>query len=131
MAAAISDDAHHRKCVDLFATLHLAGRQILVPGSVVAEVGYLLAREGGARIESQFLTSLADRTLWPVELIREDYKRAAKLVLDYESLPLGTTDATVIALCERLGVAEVATLDRRHFTIVRPRHVQALTLLPE
>lgn len=102
-----------------------------MPGSVVAEVGYLLAREGGARIESQFLTSLADRTLWPVELIREDYKRAAKLVLDYECLPLGTTDATVIALCERLGVAEVATLDRRHFTIVRPRHVQARTLLPE
>lgn len=27
-------------------------------------------------------------------------------------------------------VAEVATLDRRHFTVVRPRHTTALTLLP-
>ena len=131
MAAAIIDDAHHRECVDLLASLHLAGRPILVPGSVAAEVGYLLAREGGARVEAQFLGSLADGTLWPVELTRDDYRRAAQLVLEYASLPLGTTDATVIALCERLSLAEVATLDRKHFTVIRPLHVDALTLLPE
>ena len=131
MAAAITDDAHHRECVDLLASLHLAGRTILVPGSVVAEVGYLLARESGARVEAQFLGSLADGTLWPVDLTRDDYRRAAQLVLEYASLPLGTTDATVIALCERLGLAEVATLDRKHFTVIRPLHVDALTLLPE
>jgi uncharacterized protein len=37
----------------------------------------------------------------------------------------------VIALAERLNITEVATLDLRHFTIVRPHHVSALTLLPE
>jgi predicted nucleic acid-binding protein len=131
VAAAVDDDERHRECVDLFTALHLAGRRILVPGPVVAEVGYLLAREGGARVEAQFLTSLAERILWPVELTAEDYRRAAELVLTYKDLPLGTTDATVIALCERLGLSEVATLDRRHFSVVRPRHVQALTLLPE
>lgn len=130
VSAAIDDDAHHRACVDLFTALHLAGQRILVPGPVVAEAAYLLAREGGARVEAQFLTSLADRTFWPVELIAEDYRRAAELVLTYEDLPLGTTDAAVIALCERLELSEVATLDRRHFTIVRPRHVKTLTLLP-
>jgi predicted nucleic acid-binding protein len=52
-------------------------------------------------------------------------------VRTYETLPLGTTDATVIAVCERLELAEVASLDRRHFSVVRPRHVPALTLLPE
>ena len=66
-----------------------------------------------------------------MELTAEDYRRAAELVRTYSDLPLGTTDATVIALCERLGLSEVATLDRRHFTVVRPRHVEALTLLPE
>ena len=131
VAAAIKDDARHRECVDLFTALHLAGRRILVPGPVVAEVGYLLARQGGARVEAQFLTSLAERTLWPVELTAEDYRRSAELVLTYKDLPLGTTDATVIALCERLGLSEVATLDRRHFTVVRPRHVEAITLLPD
>ncbi|HZE50144.1 MAG TPA: hypothetical protein VE074_11320 [Jatrophihabitantaceae bacterium] len=70
VAAAIKNDVRHRECVDLFTALHLAGRRILVPG-------------------------------------------------------------TVIAVCERLGLTEVASLDGRHFTVVRPRHVKALTLLPE
>jgi predicted nucleic acid-binding protein len=65
-----------------------------------------------------------------VELIAADYRRSAELVLTYQDLQLGTTDATVIALCERLGLSQVATLDRRHFTVVRPRHVKTLTLLP-
>ena len=36
----------------------------------------------------------------------------------------------MIALAERLDLDEVATLDHRHFTVVRPKHVRALTLLP-
>jgi len=55
----------------------------------------------------------------------------AELIERYQDLRLGTTDASVIALAERLDVNEIATLDRRHFTVVRPLHVQALTLLPE
>jgi predicted nucleic acid-binding protein len=55
----------------------------------------------------------------------------AELTDQYDDLPLGITDASVVALAERLAVAEVATLDRRHFTTVRPRHMTALTLLPE
>ncbi|MFG1874114.1 hypothetical protein ACGFIV_04675 [Sphaerisporangium sp. NPDC049003] len=33
-------------------------------------------------------------------------------------------------LAERLGLREVATLDHRHFRVVRPRHVPAFDLLP-
>ena len=65
-----------------------------------------------------------------VELTADDHRRAAELVLTYEDVPLGTTDGIVIAVCERLGLSDVATVDRRHVTVVRP-HVKALTLLPE
>lgn len=130
VAAALSNDDHHRECVDLLTGLHLAGRQILVPGPVVAEVGYLLGREAGTRVEAMFLRSLADRELQSADLSTTDYQRMAELVDQYGDLPLGTTDAAVIALAERLRVSEVATLDRRHFTVVRPRHVAAFTLLP-
>ena len=54
----------------------------------------------------------------------------ADLVNTYESLPLGTTDASVVALAERLALTEVATLDRSHFTLDRPKHVDAFTLRP-
>ena len=43
---------------------------------------------------------------------------------------LGTADAVVVAVAERYGAATIATLDRRHFSVVRPSHVSALTLLP-
>jgi uncharacterized protein len=128
-AALVGDDQHHA-CVDLFTGFHLANRPLLVPATVAAEVGYLLNREAGAAVEALFLTALADGDFSPVDLVGADYRRAAELVRTYADLPLGTTDATVIALTERLGVSEVATLDHRHFRVVRPRHVRALTLLP-
>jgi hypothetical protein len=131
VAAAINDDARHRECVDLFTGLHRTGRVLLVPGTVAAEVGYLLARAGGPRVESQFLTSLADGTLRPVDLTPDDYRRAGELVLVYENLPLGTTDATVVAVCERLSLTELASLDHHHFSAIRPRHAERLRLLPD
>ena len=53
-----------------------------------------------------------------------------ELVEIYADLRLGAVDASVVAVAERLGATEVATLDRRHFTVVRPRHTAAFTLLP-
>ena len=59
-----------------------------------------------------------------------DWLRIAHLVWRYRNLPLGTVDATVIALAERLGVTSVATLDRRHFGVVKPAHTDAFQMLP-
>lgn len=55
----------------------------------------------------------------------------AVLVRQYADLRLGGTDASVIASAERLGVASIATVDRRHFAVVRPKHVDSLNLLPD
>jgi uncharacterized protein len=63
--------------------------------------------------------------------VPEEWRRIAKLVSDYADFPLGTTDASVVALAERLGTDIVITLDERLFRAVRPRHVEALRLLPD
>ena len=55
---------------------------------------------------------------------------AADLIAQYADMPLGLVDASVIALAEQLELSEIATLDRRHFSVVRPLHVDAFTLLP-
>jgi uncharacterized protein len=55
----------------------------------------------------------------------------AELVEQYADFPLGGTDASLIAIAERLGVTKVATLDRRHFGSIQPGHTDAFTLLPE
>ena len=97
----------------------------------MAETAFKLQKLGGVRAEAAFVRSLADEDFESVNLGAEDYARVLELIEEYDDLRLGTTDASVIALAERLDIHEVATLDRRHFTVVRPRHVEALTLLPE
>ena len=122
VAAALANDSHHAECVRLFNALHAAGRELLIPATVAAEVGYLIQREAGWRVESLFLRSIAAGDFTGVDLTTADYERMADLVVRYGSLPLGTTDASVIAITERLKLTEVATLDQRHFTVVRPSH---------
>ncbi|MFT4187387.1 MAG: PIN domain-containing protein [Aeromicrobium sp.] len=130
-AAADRKSADHRRCVDLFTGLRLARRTLLLPPTVVAEVGYLLESRIGVFAEVAFLRAVSARDFQLVDLVSEDFDRIADLVEQYADLPLGTTDASVIALAERLDITGVATLDRRHFSVVRPRHVDALKLVPE
>ena len=59
-----------------------------------------------------------------------DWARMAELVQQYADLRLGGTDASIVALAERLNVTTIVTLDRRHFAAVRPLHAETFTLLP-
>jgi uncharacterized protein len=103
---------------------------LIVPILVVTEVTYLLASGLGVEPEVRFLGDLAAGAFSIEPVPAGDWLRIAELVAVYGDLPLGTVDASVIAAAERLDIAEVATVDRRHFGIVRPRHREALTLLP-
>jgi hypothetical protein len=64
------------------------------------------------------------------DLEQADYLRARELLTQYRELRLGFVDAAVVAIVERLGEQKLATLDHRHFSVVRPRHVTGLELLP-
>jgi len=77
-----------------------------------------------------FLRAFGTGELRLVELALADVSRMAELTHRYADLGLGGTDASVVAIAERLGVDRIATFDRRHFSVVRPRHVEAFQLLP-
>ena len=59
-----------------------------------------------------------------------DWLRIGELVWQYRDLPLGTVDASVVAAAERLLISSVATLDRRHFAVVQPAHLESFALVP-
>jgi uncharacterized protein len=86
----------------------------------VTEVASLIATRLGTGAEVRFLGDLAAGNLVTEPVAASDWLRIAELVARYGDLPLGTVDASVVAAAERLGVTEVATLDRRHFGVVRP-----------
>ena len=100
-----------------------------MPTLVISEVVYLLGTRLGADAEVRFLGDLAAGNLIPEPVAAADWLRIAELVAQYRDLPLGTVDASVIVAAERLGVADVATIDRRHFTVVQSR-LGTLNLLP-
>jgi uncharacterized protein len=102
-----------------------------LPVPVLTEVGYLPEREKGARAEAEFLRSIRAGQVMMVPLTASDLDRMAELVQTYGDFPLGLVDASVIAVAERLGADAIVTLDRRRFSVVRPRHRPAFRLLPE
>jgi predicted nucleic acid-binding protein len=124
-SAADADDEDHDACV---ATLSDSSLRLVVPALVVAEATYLVGRRLGSAAEAAFLGGLAGIDVeGPAG---EDFVRMAELVEEYADFPLGGTDASVVALAERLGASIVVTLDRRHFGAVVPHHVDAFELLP-
>lgn len=102
---------------------------LIVPALVITEVTYLVGTRLGADAEVRFLGDLAAGNLLAEHVHAGDWMRIAELVAQYRDLPLGTADASVIAAAERLGISEIATLDRRHFTVVRSK-LDDLSLVP-
>jgi predicted nucleic acid-binding protein len=123
-AAVDADDEDHEACVEALRT---PGLRLVIPAMCIAEATYLIGSRMGARVEAAFLRGLEG---FDVEAPRpEDLVRMSELVEQYASFPLGGTDASVIALAERLDTDLVITLDRRHMSVVVPRH-RMLRLLP-
>jgi uncharacterized protein len=104
---------------------------IYLPQSTLAEVAYFLTKLGGNRLVAQFLNQLSNAKFQVIPLLDEDLRRTAELLQRYADTRLDFVDATIVAMAERLGVAEILTLDRRDFSLVRPRHTDYFTLLPE
>jgi len=123
-----ADDSRHQACVALADAL--ADEDLVVPGTTLPEIDYFLRKRGSVEGWVAFVDEInagAYRLHWPDEA---EIVRAADIEVRYGDLRLGFVDASVIAACERLGETKVATLDHRHFSVVRPNHCDALTLLP-
>lgn len=123
-AAADTSDADHDRCVEVLQRPDLS---LVLAALPIAEAAYMVGRRLGAGAEAAFVRGLAG---FDVEGPAKDWERIADLVEQYADFPLGSADASIVAIAERLGTDLVITLDRRHFSAVRPRHRPAFRLLP-
>ena len=124
-AVADADDADHAASLDVLSRADL---RFVIPALVVAEATYFVGRRLGAAAESAFLRGLGAADVEAPS--DEDFVRMAELVEQYADFPFEGTDASVVALAERLEAPIVVTLDHRHFAAVKPRHREAFELLP-
>lgn len=126
-AAADINDSWHKKVVEFLADFR--GR-LIVPSTVIPETCYLLNVYLGQSAEVAFINSINNRELVVEHFNFEDLEQCIALLKKYGDLNFGFVDASVIAISERLKVCKIMTTDRRHFSAVRPKHCDALILLP-
>ena len=121
-------DADHAACRKLIES---SEEVLVIPVPVLVEIDYWVH----ARLHPGVLVALLDDIVSGAYHVEElgisDYARVRQLCDDYADADIGFVDAAVLAVVERLGEPKLATLDHRHFRSLRPRHVDALRLLPE
>ena len=125
-AAADAGDLNHATSLQVLSRRDL---DLVIPALVLTEVTQLIERRMGATAEAAFLRGLVGFAIEPPAV--EDWPRIADLVDRYADFPLGTVDASIAVLADRLGTDLVVTLDRRHFGTVRSPAGQRFRLLPE
>lgn len=122
------DDQYHAAVAQYVSTTREA---ILVPSPVIPEVSYMLAENLGTEVELQFVRALAAREFSIEHFTLDDLQRAVEILEKYRDAEFGTVDATVMAMAERLKIKTILTIDRRDFSLFRPRHCDAFTLVPD
>jgi predicted nucleic acid-binding protein len=125
-AAADTTDQFHRQSVEILSSV---AYRFFVPILAAAEAIYLVGSRLGPLAEASFVEGLSDFEL--VLPTTDDLIRMTELMRTYQSFPLGVVDASVVALSERMSCETLVTIDRRHFTVIRPRHTTAFRLIPE
>lgn len=80
--------------------------------------------------ENEFISSLINKAITIEHFTARDLVRGLEIMMQYNDLNLGFTDASIIAISERLKIRKILTTDRRHFSAVRPEHWDSFILLP-
>lgn len=119
-------DRSHDACLELLSS----SLSTTIPAPVIVEVDWLSRSRGSARATEEVLDSIEDGSVSVLDLDVEDYARVRFLLATYADIGLEFVDAAVVAVAERLEQTRVATLDRRHFSVVKPLHCERFTLVP-
>jgi uncharacterized protein len=109
-------DTHHAQ---VSRWLEAEDDDLVTTPLIVAEVDHLVGVHGGPAAQSALRADLlagAYLLEWWSEAIGEAVDVAAR----YADNGLGLADASLVALAKHVGTISIATLDERHFRVVRP-----------
>lgn len=112
------------------ALIEGADEALVIPAPVLVEVDYWIQQRLNPGVLVALLADIEAGAYVVADLVREDYTRIRELCDRYADADIGFVDAAVLAIVERLGESKLATLDRRHFGLLRPRHLESIELLP-
>jgi predicted nucleic acid-binding protein len=120
-------DADHAACR---ALIEAADEPLVIPAPVLVEVDYWIHRRLHPGAMVALLADIEAGAYVVEDALVSDYARIRELCDRYADSDIGFVDAAVLAIVERLNESKLATLDRRHFGLLRPRHRESIQLLP-
>ncbi len=112
------------------AVIDSAEGPLVVSPYIVAELDYLVLTRHGGAAERAVLAELTGGAWELADMTTARLSAAARVVERYADVPLGVADASNLVLAEAYRTRRIATLDRRHFSIVRFRDGSAPEVLP-
>lgn len=122
-----SAEPRHR---DVARAIDAATAPLVVSPYVIAELDYLVATRHGVQAELAMLDELGGGA-WELACLDPAELRAARAIVDrYADQRIGLADASNIILAQRFRTTVIATLDRRHFSVLRAVDGSALTVVP-
>jgi predicted nucleic acid-binding protein len=122
------DDPDHESCAEL---LEEAREQLIIPAPVLVEVDYWVRKAASADVWLAFVQDIQAGAYSIYALDPYLLGAAAELQVRFADQAIGLVDAAVFASCEALGEDKVATLDQRHFSVLRTTDGRALRIVPE
>lgn len=126
-AMADTDDAWHKRIINYLTTTNWV---LIVPTTVIVETTYIINTYLGVTAEQKFLQSIITGELKHENITLQDFKHSLELIKEYSDANIGFVDASVVSVAERLKVRHILTTDRRHFSMIKPKYIPFLTLLP-
>jgi predicted nucleic acid-binding protein len=108
-----------------------SARELLVISPyVLAEVDYLVATRHGSAAELAVLGELTGGAWELASLDLANVHEARAVIEDYADLEIGLADASMVVLAGRYRTRAIATLDRRHFSVLRTLDGHAFDIVP-
>jgi len=126
-AALDRSDQDHAACR---ALIESSEEPLVIPSPVLVEVDYWIGQRLHVGVLVALLDDISAGAYRVEDLTPPDYLRIRTLCDRYADADIGFVDAAVLAVVERLDEPKLATLDHRHFGLLRPRHRETLELLP-
>jgi uncharacterized protein len=120
-------DSYSQQAKDVIAKVY---EEIVLPVPAITETAYFVSKNLGLEALARFSENLPLMKMTLENPKPEDYIRSAEILRKYNDTNLDFVDACVFAIAERLNITKILTIDRRHFSLFRPKHCDAFEILP-
>jgi len=110
------NDSYHNTAIDFIKTFK---GELITNFAVVTEVTHLL--DFSIKAQTNFIQWIINGGLIVVDILEKDLTRILELTIKYSDLPMDFADGSLVVLCDRLKITEIASVDK-DFGIYRTKN---------